>query len=312
MRLLAALLLVACSSPSHPAPVFEEPAPEPAPVETVGEEVPPEPEPMATPFLYEVRTNDPDVPASYVFATLTRGLPLDRALPERLRTSLDSARVVVVAIDPNAEMNAREVQRAVLLRRGTAADLFEARVWHTLTEELQGRASIEQLRVMRPFAHLSSLVAERAKRLFPDTPEVMDFDLLAYARNRGLNVRALGTPLDEMRMLGSAPDAEAVQVTTHYVDHPEKLEAHLRALLDAYLSGDEDRVVTAVVDPDEVALAPRMHRAWQQRPAQWFRAVRREIDLGNAFVALPAGAVLGDQGVLARLRAAGRLVTRVP
>jgi uncharacterized protein YbaP (TraB family) len=318
---LALATLSACPSPSHPTPVYE-PAPSLAdtPARSTGAEGPTEREETTTvapptepsrPFVYEVRPRDPDVPASYLFGTLGRGLRVDQALPERHRTLLHSARAVVVPIDQTAEMLVRDVQRVMLVRRGSAADLYPPRIWQALTHELRDEMPLDQLRMTRPFVHVAGILRKRARELFPDAPSSMDLELFAYARERGLTLRTLGTPLDEMRIVGAAPDRELVALATLYVDRPEVFERDLREAREAYLAGDEARVDAADDDPEERTAAPTLYRGLERRRDTWLRPIRRELDEGNAFVAFPAGAWVGPEGLVEKLRRAGYTVTRL-
>jgi len=316
---LAFLSLASCPSPSHPTPVYEA---EPEPIEapsagaerpTAGEEttaLAPTVE-LARPFVYEVRPRDPDVPASTLFGTLGRGLRLDQALPERHRTLLHSARVVVVPIDQTAEMLVRDVQRVMLVRRGSSAELYPPRIWQALTHELRDEMPLDQIRMTRPFMHVAGVLRRRARQLFPEAPNSMDLELFAYVRQRGLTLRALGTPLDEMRIVGAAPDRELVALATLYVDRPEVFARDLQETREAYLSGDEARVDAADDDPEERAVAPTLYRGLERRRDTWLRAIRRELDEGNAFLAFPASAWVGPEGLVEKLRRAGYTVTRL-
>jgi len=314
-RWILVALLAGCASPSHPVPVYESDEGSSAPIvasaPATPPETPPAPTAVARPFVYEIRAASPDVPPSYALATLTRGARLDEALPARLHDRLHAARVVVVPVDVGGDMLVRDVQRVGLVRRGTAADFYAPLVWQSLTHELREQVSLDQLRATRPFLHLAPLAVHRARALLPEAPNSMDVELFAYARERGLTLRPLGTAIDEMRMLGAASDREIAALVTLWVQRPEVLERDLRGMREAYLSGDEARVLQEFADPDERAVAPSFYRHVERRPSTWVRPIRRELDEGNAFLALPFRALLGPDGVFERLRAAGYTITRV-
>lgn len=316
---LLVALLAGCPSPSHPVPVYESDEGSSSPTSSnasngsnaTPEVPPPAPTTVARPFFYEIRATRPDVPPSYALATLGRGARLDEALPTRLHDRLHAARVVVVPTDIGGEMLARDAQRVGLVRRGSAADFYAPLVWQSLTHELRDQVSLDQLRATRPFLHLAPLVVHRARTLLPEAPNSMDTELFAYARERGLTLRALGSPLDELRMLGAASDREVAALVTLLVQRPEVLERDLRGMREAYLSGDEARLVQETADPEERAVAPSFFRSIERRPSTWVRPIRRELDEGNAFLALPFRAVLGADGIFEKLRAAGYAITRV-
>ena len=116
---------------------------------------------------------------------------------------------------------------------------------------------------------------------------------------------------DELRMLGAASDREVAALVTLWVQRPEVLERDLRGMREAYLSGDEARMLQEFADPDERAVAPSFYRSVERRPSTWIRPIRRELDEGNAFLALPFRALLSPDGIFEKLRAAGYTITRV-
>jgi uncharacterized protein YbaP (TraB family) len=318
-RFLLVALLAGCPSPSHPVPVYESDEGSSSPTtssastesSTPPEAPPPAPTSVARPFFYEIRTASPDVPPSYALATLGRGARLDEALPTRLHDRLHAARVVVVPTDLGGDVLVRDAQRVGLLRRGTGSDFYPPLVWQSLTHELREQVSLDQLRATRPFLHFAPLAVHRARTLLPEAPNSMDTELFAYARERGLTLRPLGSPLDELRMLGAASDREVAALVTLWVQRPEVLERDLRGMREAYLSGDEARMLQEFADPDERAVAPSFYRSVERRPSTWIRPIRRELDEGNAFLALPFRALLSPDGIFEKLRAAGYTITRV-
>lgn len=318
-RFLLVALLAGCPSPSHPVPVYESDEGSSSPTtssastesSTPPEAPPPAPTSVARPFVYEIRTASPDVPPSYALATLGRGARLDEALPTRLHDRLHAARVVVVPTDLGGDVLVRDAQRVGLLRRGTGSDFYPPLVWQSLTHELREQVSLDQLRATRPFLHLAPLVVHRARALLREAPNSMDTELFAYARERGLTLRPLGSPIDELRMLGAASDREVAALVTLLVQRPETLERDLLGMREAYLSGDEARLLEEHADPEERAVAPSFFRAIERRPTTWVRPIRRELDEGNAFLALPFRALVGPDGIFEKLRAAGYTITRV-
>jgi uncharacterized protein YbaP (TraB family) len=317
-RFVIVALLAGCPSPSHPVPVYESDEGSSSPTSSstpsnasTTPETPPAPTSVARPFFYEIRAASPDVPPSYALATLGRGARLDEALPTRLHDRLHSARVVVVPTDLGGDVLVRDAQRVGLLRRGTASELYPPLVWQSLTHELREQVSLDQLRATRPFLHLAPLAVLRARTLLPEAPNSMDTELFAYARERGLTLRPLGSPIDELRMLGAASDREVAALVTLWVQRPEVLERDLRGMREAYLSGDEARMLEEFADPDERAVAPSFYRTVERRPSTWIRPIRRELDEGNAFLALPFRALLAPDGIFEKLRAAGYTIARV-
>ena len=295
-------------------PVYEasdEPPPPPPPVETTGEEVatPPPPDAVMTPFLYVVRSPDA-APPSLVFAMLPTGVSFDQAFPAHRLDLLDQARVTYVALDPTTP-DPDAVSRALSLRRGSAADLFPARVWHALTEELRLVTPVEQLRGARPFYSVRALLSARRSALEPNPPEPMERTFVRYVAERGKQVSFFDTLVEELTMYGTVPDAQFVALGARMVDDRDGTEERLLEMRRSYLEGDEIRIGQLLDDPENRRLAPALARTLERRRDGWLTRMRAEIDQGTAFFALEAAEVLGERGLLAKLREAGYSIDRL-
>ena len=315
IRWFVLALLAACASPSHPVPVYEasdEPPPPPPPEPTEGAEVTPPPRPVEAvrePFLYAVRSAE-GAPPSLIFATLTSGVSFDQAFPAHRLDLLDQARVVYVAFDPTTP-EPDDVQRALQLRRGSAADLFPARVWHALTEELRLVTPVEQLRGARPFYSVMALERARREGLEQDAPEPMETTFVRYVIERGRELQSFDTVVADLQLLGTVPDSQFVALGTRMVDDRQGTDHRLTAMRQAYLDGDEIQISQLLDDPEVRRLAPALVRTLARRRTEWLTKMRREIEQGTAFFALDVSHVLGAEGLLAKLREAGFTVERL-
>ena len=310
----ALAFLAACASPSHPVPVYEasdEPPP-PPPEPTEGVEVTPPPRPIEAvrePFLYAVRSAE-GAPPSLIFAMVSSGVSFDQAFPAHRLDLLDQARVVYLAFDPTPP-EPDEIQRVLSLRRGSAADLFPARVWHALTEELRLVTPVEQLRGARPFFSVMALERARRATLEENAPEPMETTFVRYVIERGREIRSFDTVAGDLRLLGTVPDSQFVALGTRMVDDRQGTDHRLTSMRQSYLDGDEIQVSQLLDDPEVRRLAPALVRTLARRRTEWLSTMRREIEEGTAFFALDVSHVLGNDGLLAQLREAGFLVERL-
>ncbi|MCB9604316.1 MAG: TraB/GumN family protein [Sandaracinus sp.] len=290
----------------------EPPPPPPPPEPTAGDEAPTRRVvrgAVAEPFLYVVR-NAEGAPPSLLFGLLPTGVSFDQAFPAERLDLIDQARVLYVAVDPTTPDPA-EVSRVLSLRRGTAAELFPARVWHALTEELRLTTPVEQLRGARPFYSQHALLNARRATLEPDPPEPMLDTFVRYVGERGKELQSFDTLVGELRVLGTIPDAQFVALTTRMVDDREGTDQRLLSMRESYLEGDEIRIGQLLDDPEDRRLAPALSRTMSRRHDEWLAVMRREIDEGTAFFALEVSHLLGSEGLIAKLREAGYTVERL-
>lgn len=312
------LAATACGTPSHRAPEYhasDEPAPvaAPAPAPTTGdEEATPArrpPQAVQRPFIYRVERGERP---SYLFGTVHVGVSLDAALPAQYLEVIDQSRVVIVEIDPTA-VRAEEFAQAARLRRGSLAEAFRASTWHSLTDELQRGFPIDHLRTVRPWFAMIALTQKRAADIFGEgrLPEAMDLTLVRYVQDRGVALRPLETPSEQMAALGAIPDDQMVRIISEMVEQPTRFREELLALVEAYRLGIEVQIEDKIFDPEQRRLAPEMHEhLFTRRNAAWLPVLKEELDQGGAFVAVGLGHWLGEQGLLAMLRAEGYTITR--
>lgn len=293
--------LSACpSAASHGTPVYTE-------IERDEVEGPPPIERgvVREPFLYQVEANVP----SLILGTTTAGVALADATIDE--TALRNVRVAIVDFRIDL-MTAGDLERA-RMRSDTLETWIGTIAWRDLIEELMGRASADQLRHMRPWYAYGLLVGHRTERLFGgDVPEPMSVALARLASELSIPVRALETPAERVSAMNAIPNDRIGEVLAHVIEHPTQHELHLRALVHRYRSGDE----SALLEQLTHGLGPEAggevyEQIYLERARAWLPELRRELDQGNAFIAMDVGHLLGPHGMLATLRGLGYSIHRV-
>ncbi len=321
LKLFLALSFVAavgCPSPSHPAPVYEpDPSSAATPTPTAGhEEQAPATDQLQhgaveRPFLYVVRSTEPP---SYLFGTVHVGVSIDEALPGPTFDALADSRVVLVEIDPATVSAQAFADAARLPRRAETLDRrLPSLLWHDLTEELSDVMLPDGLRQMRPWFAMVMLMQRRVAAMHGGAPpEAMDLSIVQYAREQGIEVAALESVRDQIAAFGAIPDAQTLRELREMLEDPQAAQAKLAQMLEAYRQGDEQRMAQLLFDPAEMEAAPEMYeQLFTRRNEAWLARIEREIEAGGAFVAVGAGHLLGDDGLVAQLRERGFPVERV-
>ena len=317
---LASLLALAaaCPSPSHPAPEYETDPNAPPPTtgaetETAeADEVTPArraPRFVQQPFLYRV---DAGPQPSFLLGTIHVGVSMDAALPAQHLGDLDGARVVLVEIDPS-ELSARTMMEAAALPSGELDDFFAARDWFELANELDPVIPAQQLKRLRPWFAMSMLVNKRVADMHDGAPpQAMDLTLIEYARERGLPIRPLETPAQQLAAMNAIPNEDMAETVTEMVQDPEGSQRELTNMLDAYFDGDVLRLEQLIFDPQDVAEHPAVYeQLFTRRNAAWLPVLKEELDEGGAFVAVGLGHLIGEGGLIATLRSEGYAIERL-
>jgi hypothetical protein len=139
-------------------------------------------------------------------------------------------------------------------------------------------------------------------------------DAMTRRWTEGLPVAGMLTSDQARESYGRVRDAPASDALRAYLDDVPELRAQLAARLSAYRAGDEADVTrrdatTGIAEaaPYEAAVHAENARTLQLGLAR----IEGELRAGNALVMMPAAQVVGDAGLLARLRADHFDVTRI-
>jgi uncharacterized protein YbaP (TraB family) len=255
---------------------------------------------------------------SHVFGTIHMGRALADALgPEGMR-ALSNARTVVVEID----LDATETVSAlgdVVLRRGrlpagrTLDGLLTPPAWRWVADTLTSRIPVSELRQFQPWLTVYLVIATRAPAaLDPDgagslaSPAIpMDRVITRLAHAHGQQLVALETPAEQIEALAAIPEASAIDLLEEVAREPAKLDRQLRALVNGARGADAAAGVERMV-ADYVATSPAMAQAvFFDRNARWVPRLVPLLTAGDTFVAVGAGHLVGDRGLVALLQAQG-------
>jgi uncharacterized protein len=145
------------------------------------------------------------------------------------------------------------------------------------------------------------------KELLPKT-EPMDLTIQRRAKKANKKLAYLETVEEQVKMLDAAIDAEVLGFS---LDHIEEMKKRLGEMVDAYLAGDEPKLVASAFDPVEMKAHPEMFdKLFYERNSAWIARLERILAEGDVFIAVGAGHLVGDKSVVALLREAGWKVTR--
>jgi uncharacterized protein YbaP (TraB family) len=153
-------------------------------------------------------------------------------------------------------------------------------------------------------------------RGLPETP-AMDKVLSARAAGEHKQLVFLEPATRQLAILGKWMDIKALKML---LDELPGTEQHARAMLDAYVAGDEQKIV-AISDSEKADALhhgytaaeydQEMNEMLYQRNASWIDALEQLHTGGGGFVAVGAMHLVGPRSVLALLAGKGYRVTRV-
>lgn len=304
-------LLLGCGPSRMTAPTYagEEPEPE---VETV-EAPPPVPRrqhrSVRQPYLWRV---DSGARPSYIFGTMHVGVAFDEAFPANGLQLIDEARIVFQEVDPEAGTLAALATNASLPINKILEDYITPRAMYRLSNELLHVTDVSRLPNLRPWVSMIFLQQKRADAIRRGSAaHSMDGELHRYVQQQGLVFQPLETVEDQAEALGSVSDEIMGHIVRDMVLEPERLNTELNALIEAYLSGDANHVSGLLHDNGDAGVRAFHAALFDGRNGRWLELLEPELEEGGLFIAVGLGHILGDSGLLNRLREAGHAVERL-
>jgi hypothetical protein len=261
-------------------------------------------EPLARPLLWAVEKAGN---TTYFFGTMHAGVDAERSLPPLVWAKLHDAKTFAMEAD-------LDDPKAASLLRPTGRSLRDALgddYWKKL-EAAMGPG------MARAIEHLPPLVpaAQLSLRGLPPTI-AMDKALSARAAGERKPIVYLEAATRQLEILGKWMDVKALRLM---LDELPEGERRARAMLDAYVEGDE-RAIVAISDRErESALRhgytaaeyeQEMTEMLYDRNASWIDALEKLHAEGGAFVAVGAMHLLGPRNVLELLARKGYQVRRL-
>lgn len=278
---------------------------------------PPPPAPHGARLLWRVERAGR---VSHLFGTAHLGFDLDAALGPRGREALEHATRVFVEIDLTPGPAAKDFAQSLMARSQLPPDrslhaLLGPQRWKRLTELNRGRVPPERLDRLKPWfaAMLTEYVLIARGRTAPPpgvlSGRVLDVAIAERAKARGIRVAGLESPLEHVAAF-TAPEAEGIEMLDELLKSGEASQAELDELVDAYASGDDQRLRKAY------------GRLWRRKPLlaerllftrneRWCQHLDKWLPDGGMFVAVGMFHLLGDRGLVECLRRRGYRVARV-
>jgi uncharacterized protein YbaP (TraB family) len=244
---------------------------------------------------------------TYFLGTMHTGVDAARQLPSRVWRQLDAARAFAMEAD-------LDDPAAGAAFRPTAASLHQALgddYWARL-EGAIGRGTAQAIDHLPPMVPAAAL----SMRGLPETPP-MDKALSARAVEAHKPVVFLEPAAQQLALLRKWMDLKALKMM---LDELPQGEQHAHAMLEAYLAGDESKILALSDDERADALQhgytaaeydQEMEDLLYGRNASWIAPLERFHADGGGFVAVGALHLVGPRSVLDLLDRKGYRVTRI-
>lgn len=292
---LAALLL-GCGSSAKKAPEPPAQPAEPA-APAAAEAEPTKAPPPDGPFLYRY---DGATGPVYLFGTIHMAVSAKNDLDPVVWDSFTSSKELVLELDPT-KVNPMAMMARALDPKGTPLDQqLTPEEWEVLKSNVKTMPEA-MLKQAKPwFAQMLLSLAG------VDPSTAMEMELIAHANEAGMQIGALETLDDQLNAIESTSDIDALKEAIEKVDEGK---AQMKELIAAYKAGKLTKFVELfeadMTDPTSTdALLKNRNEAWVPQ-------IEKMLERGNIFIAVGAGHLYGEHGLLTLLEKRGHEATRI-
>lgn len=266
------------------------------------------------PALYVVRDEDSTL---YLFGTIhARPSGADWGGPEAHR-ALAEAQEVWTELDFSAEADARTA--ALVLQRGLAPPDETLSSWLTPEQRAEIEAMAQSLDVpfvyldrMRPWLAAITLSMLPAIQAGYDPDSGADRLVVREAGNHGARLRFFETPEEQIGFIADMSETAQRQMLLDALNQADAGMEDFQTLDRAWESGDADLLEQLVVEDLREQYPELYETVFVRRNAAWMQILEQEMrGAGVDFVAVGAGHLYGEHGLVAQMRALGYSVERV-
>lgn len=259
-------------------------------------------------LLWKISSDDLAEP-SYLFGTIHLICEQDFFMDERIKAALAESDALVKEIDLSSPEIMLRLQQLMVNPDGAYLHEYLSDEQLTVMDEYFTEhfgAGLAQVGMLKPLA-LSSMVLTAG---MPCTDiKAYEMELAELANQHELAILELESVEFQMELFDRIPLADQVEWLWHGVDQEEESQRVMQTMVDAYVSEDLNQLLAAMQhDPQ---MMEYMELLLDERNRNWIAPIRDMMHEQQLFIAVGAGHLPGEQGVIRLLQEAGYTVEPV-
>jgi uncharacterized protein YbaP (TraB family) len=227
----------------------------------------------------------------------------------RLMAALKRADIVVGELALDSMMTSDVLEG--LLDAPPLDSLLTKKQYHLVSEAVKeySPAPLMLLNHAEPIVIYSMILEGMYEKAHPENHESgipMDLFFEQEAAKNGAKVIGLESADDQEQVLDSIPIDEQVGELVDLVQHPKSAMKQMDTMLNEYRAG---KITEILDDPSLGAFSPdEMASLLYDRNKKWLQALPAILDHHQAFIAVGAGHLAGEKGIVEGLRKLGYIV----
>ncbi|OGV37993.1 MAG: hypothetical protein A2X48_07765 [Lentisphaerae bacterium GWF2_49_21] len=251
---------------------------------------------------------------SWVFGTMHAPNPAFSKIPEPVKTALAESRLFFSEIESD-EKNQVKVMQGMLLPE---TETLETKIGRTRFTRLKDIADKFIPPISSSFLNKNKIWAASLIIAWPrKSTDPVPIDILLYqkAKLNGCETKGIETPEEQLGPLDAFTEPEQVQLLEEAMEEAEGGYTMLNSLLEKYLAQDMKGMGKDFFSR-KTSFTPQFRDKFinvllKERNKLFFERTLPDIKSRNCFIAVGAGHLIGDEGVISLFEKAGCKVTPV-
>jgi uncharacterized protein YbaP (TraB family) len=259
-------------------------------------------------LLWEISGHGLNKP-SYIFGTMHLICKEDAALSDNLKKAIAESDQVYFEIDlddVNEMMSGLKYSRMTNYTK--LSDLVTKEEYERIKKYFETHSSNIPFQMLERFkpAMLTSLLGKGACK----EEYAMEMSIMDEAKKSNKEIKGLETSQYQAGLLDSIPYKDQAKELLNYIDSSEKYEKSTQELMEAYKKQDLKKLEE--LTNEEGGMEKYMDLLLYNRNLHWLQELQLILHSKPTVVAVGAGHLPGDKGMLSLLRKAGYTVKPVP
>ena len=265
-------------------------------------------------LLWQISGNGLQRP-SYLFGTIHMICSDDAVLSDSLKDAIKKSDVVYFEVDMDNLFEMLGVVRKMKMRNDTTlADLLDQQDYEKVKKYFEDKGTLLPFSILETYKPLiaASMLMESGTEC--QSPEAMEEVIMKEAKRYNKTVKGLETMAYQMSIFDTIPYKMQAQQLVKYVDEADKGETDNKEydeLLQAYKDQDLSKLEQLTKTTD-LGIANFTDILLYNRNQNWVEKLKLILKDNPVIVAVGAGHLPGDRGVINLLRKAGYTVKPVP
>jgi uncharacterized protein YbaP (TraB family) len=262
-----------------------------------------------TGLLWKVSGEDLEK-SSYLFGTFHLLCPEQMVLGDNVSEALGSCDRLVLELDFDDPRVLVTAQQGMVLPEGTTARDYLSDEEYDLVSGFFSDVlgyPFEPVSVVKPF-FLASLVTVY---FLGCQPESLEMKLSGMAQHAGMEVRGLETVAEQLKMIDDIPLEDQKEMLLECLEDADVMEEMTARLVNTYLEGDLPGLQDIIDEFMSDRYASLNEDLLLSRNRAWIPVVESMIIESSSFIAVGAGHLPGEGGLISLLRKSGLRVEPV-